>query len=169
MRWGLSAAIASGLLVIGGCGSGSNRHATASDIDVVKAWSSALRRGDVNGAAAYFALPSVFFDGPPVAGAPLITIHNVSQARFLNQTLPCGAKFISAVHVGRYINVLFLLTGRPGPGGSSCGTGAGQTARVDFAISKGKITAWIRAPDEIVPVPVPPTPAPASPGGRPSV
>jgi hypothetical protein len=132
---------------------------------VIKAWSSALRRGDVNAAAAYFAFPSVFVNGS--GPSPVITIHNLAQARFVNAALPCGAKFISAAPNGRYVNALFLLTGRPGPGGSDCGSGAGQTARVNFGISKGRIVAWVRAPNEGRGTPQ--SPPPVSSGAGPNV
>src|ERR1019366_8619235 len=65
-----------------------------------------------------------------------------------NETLPCGAKLISASRLGRYVNALFRLTDRPGPGGGGCGSGAGQTARTDFLIADGRILEWIRAPDQ---------------------
>jgi hypothetical protein len=55
---------------------------------------------------------------------------------------------VSADQRGRFTNALFRLTGRLGPGGSDCGSGAGTTARTNFVISHGKIVAWIRAPDD---------------------
>jgi hypothetical protein len=116
---------------------------------VIKAWSSALRRGDVRAAASYFRLPSELIN---VVGAnglqDLIRIHTLDQAEEANAGLPCGAKFISASRRGPFINALFRLTGRPGPGGGDCGSGAGQTARTDFVIRHGKIVEWLRAPDE---------------------
>ena len=62
--------------------------------------------------------------------------------------MPCGATFLSADMRGRYVNALFELTGRPGAGGSDCGTGAGETARTNFVIAGGRILQWIRAPDD---------------------
>ena len=78
----------------------------------------------------------------------LIRIRDLAQAEAANETLPCGARFISADQRGPYVNALFQLTGRPGPGGSSCGSGAGQTARTNFLIANGRITVWVRAPDD---------------------
>ena len=51
---------------------------------------------------------------------------------------------------GPYINALFKLTDRSGPGGGThgCGSGAGTTARVNFIIINGKITHWLRAPSQ---------------------
>ncbi len=80
--------------------------------------------------------------------ASVIKIHTIAQAEAANATLPCGARFLSADMRGRYVNALFELTGRPGPGGSDCGTGAGETARTNFVIAGGRIVQWIRAPDD---------------------
>jgi hypothetical protein len=43
---------------------------------------------------------------------------------------------------------LFLLSGRPGPGGSDCGGTTGTSARTLFVIHAGKIVDWFRAPSE---------------------
>lgn len=123
--------------------------ASAADVTVIRAWSDALRRGDVRGAARYFSLPSVLINGSGTPGtAVVITIRTPGQAEAVNASLPCGAVFISADRRGRYINALFRLTGRPGPGGSDCGGGVGQTARTNFLIGHGHIVEWIRAPDD---------------------
>jgi hypothetical protein len=137
-------------------------------VDVIREWSDALRRGDVRGAARYFALPSVMINGADAAGsALLITIATPRQAEAANSTLPCGARLISADRRGRYINALFRLTGRPGPGGSDCGGGVGQTARTNFVIAHGRILEWIRAPDDPGDNGAPRVPAP-SPGAAPT-
>ena len=115
---------------------------------VIRAWSTDLRRGDVDGAARYFALPSRFINGPDGEGqVPVITIENHAEAVLVNETLPCGAVFISADQRGRYINALFRLTDRPGTG-AGCGSGAGHAARTNFVIAAGRIVEWIRAPQE---------------------
>ena len=133
-----------------------------SAVDVIRAWSDALRHGDVRAAARYFALPSVMINGGDVSGAAIvITIGTRAQAEVANASLPCGARFISADQRGRYVNALFRLTGRPGPGGSDCGTGAGQTARTNFVIARGQIVLWIRAPDDPGDNGTPRTPAPS--------
>lgn len=122
------------------------RPADPAAVRVVRAWSSALRRGDVRGAARYFALPSEFVNGSAANGeVPVITIHTRAEAAAINASLPCGAVFISADQRGRYVNALFRLTDRPGPGGG-CGSGAGQVARTNFVIAQGRIVDWIRAP-----------------------
>jgi hypothetical protein len=119
------------------------------DVAVIRAWSDALRRGDVRAAARYFALPSVMINGTDAGGGALvIPIGTAGEAIEANASLPCGALFLSADQRGRYVNALFRLTGRPGVGGSDCGTGAGQTARTNFVIAGGRIIEWIRAPDD---------------------
>ena len=142
----LPAIIAIAALLVSACGSGSSggRSGGVPGVAVIQGWSSALRKGDVQAAARYFAIPSVFDDGQ---GQPT-DIRNVAQAQAVNEALPCGAKFISASRHGRYLNALFRLTSRPGPGGGDCGSGAGQTARTNFVIRRGRIAAWIRAPDQ---------------------
>jgi hypothetical protein len=118
-------------------------------VATIRAWSADLRRGDVRSAAQYFNLPSELINGVGAGGlASLVLIHSLTQAEQAIETLPCGARFISADQRGRYVNALFRLTGRAGPGGSSCDTGAGQTARTNFLIVGGRIVEWIRAPDD---------------------
>jgi hypothetical protein len=143
-------------------------------VRVIRAWSTALRRGDVRAAAHYFGLPTVFVNGVDTGGGvPLIVIHTEREAEAINASLPCGAVFISADQRGEYVNALFRLTGRPGPGGG-CSGGAGETARTNFVVMGGRIVQWIRAPDdpgdnqpEASPQPPPatpqPPPAPAAP------
>jgi hypothetical protein len=122
--------------------------ATAAEINVVKGWTNALRAGHVDAAANYFAFPSAFINGVGVGGIVQATvIHNLAQSEQVNESLDCGATFISADQRGRYINVLFRLGGRAGPGGSNCG-GLVSTARTNFLISRGKIVEWIRAPSQ---------------------
>lgn len=136
--------------------------AAAGAVGVIRAWSDALRHGDVRGAARYFALPSVMINGTDTGGAALlITIDSPAQAEAANITLPCGARLISADQRGRYVNALFRLTGRTGPGGSNCDGGVGNTARTNFVIVHGRILEWIRAPDDPGDNGTPRTPAPA--------
>jgi len=138
-------------------------------VALIRAWSDALRRGDVRGAARYFAVPSVMINGADASGdALVIAIGTRAQADAANESLPCGAVLLSADQRGRYVNALFRLTGRPGPGGSDCGTGAGQTARTNFVITAGRILEWIRAPDDPGDNGTPATPSPP-PGTVPTV
>ena len=144
------------------------QRASSMDVGVIRAWSDALRRGDIAAAARYFALPSVMVNGTDASGtAVLLRIGTLVEAEAANATLPCGAQFISADLRGRFVNALFRLTGRPGLGGTDCGSGAGQTARTNFVIVRGRIVEWLRAPDDPgdngsrrVPPPVPGAPSP---------
>lgn len=143
-------------VVAGGCGSttllrggrsstsGSSTSSQPASVAVIVRWSDALRRGDVRAAAGLFALPSVFQDGP----GGVISIHTFRDALRANEDLSCGAQFLSSEQDGRYVNALFRLTGRSGPGGGNCGSGAGGTARTIFDIKGGRIVQWLRAPDQ---------------------
>ena len=124
------------------------RPADPAAVNVVRAWSSALARGDVEAAARYFALPSEFINGPDASGrVPIIPIRSLADAAAVNASLPCGASLISADQRGAYVNALFRLTDRPGPSGG-CGSGTGQMAHTNFVIKGGRIVEWIRAPDD---------------------
>jgi hypothetical protein len=111
--------------------------ASQADVNVIAGWAQALAGGDVDAAAAYFALPSVAENGPI-----LVRIHDLAQARAFNESLPCGAKLIHAGSVGRFTTATFRLTERPGPG--TCGPGTGATAQTSFVIRDGKIVQWRR-------------------------
>lgn len=147
------------MVALGGCGSTTElmhpvSRATPANtspgvpsniVRVIVGWSEALRAGHLAAAARYFRIPSVFYFG---SGAP-IELRSLAQVEAANAALPCGAKFLSAHVLGRYVNALFRLTDRSGPGGANgCGSGTGQTARTNFLIRDGQIEAWLRAPDE---------------------
>lgn len=173
------ALVAALIVAVGGCGSGTKLLHPASGattaqasggvpssvVGVIVGWSEALRAGHVAAAARYFRIPSLIFYG----SGPPIELHSLAQVEAANAELPCGAKFLSARAVGRYVNALFRLTNRPGPGGAGgCGSGTGQTARTNFLIRSGRIVAWLRAPDEPgdngSPQTTPPPPTPTTPG-----
>jgi hypothetical protein len=123
--------------------------ASPAAITVIRGWADALRRGNVHAAGAYFALPSEMIPGPDAKGdAIVLTLRTRAEADAAQLALPCGARFVSADQRGKYVNALFRLTGRSGPGGSDCGSGAGLTARTNFVIAHGRILEWIRAPDD---------------------
>lgn len=153
------ALVAALVLALGGCGSDTKlRHqsprtiariaspgVSAEVVRVIAGWSDALRMGHVAAAARYFHVPSVFF----VGSGPPIEMRTFAQVEAVNAALPCGAKLLSARAVGGYVNALFRLTSRPGPGGTAgCGSGVGRTARTNFLIRNGRIVQWLRAPDE---------------------
>ena len=68
-------------------------------------------------AARYFRFPSTFFAG----NGPPIQLRTFVQVETALAELPCGATFLSARRYGPYVNVLFRLTNRPGPGGGVLG------------------------------------------------
>jgi len=153
----LAAVVAACSILAAGCGATSLFHAglepsvavptrvPAGDVRVIRDWANALRAGNIHAAARYFEIPSIFFDGED----PAIELRTVAQVEAANAALTCGARFISAREEGGYVNALFRLTNRPGPGGAGgCGAGTGQTARTDFLIRNGRILEWLRAPDQ---------------------
>jgi hypothetical protein len=106
------------------------------DVEVIREWSDALRGGDVDAAAEYFAIPSVAVNGLG------FRIRSRDDARAFNQALPCGARLIRAEAEGELTTATFRLTERPGPG--ECGDGVDQTAKTAFRIRDGEILEWRR-------------------------
>ena len=143
-------ALALSLTALPGCGTqddpaggeAARAHEIAGDADpeaveVISAWSEALRGGDIDAAAELFAIPSVAENGPILG-----RIDSAQDARVFNQSLPCGGRPIRAQTEGEFTTATFRLTERPGPG--SCGPGTGQTAKTAFVIRDGKIVEWRR-------------------------
>jgi hypothetical protein len=108
-------------------------------VQVIEGWVETISSGDVEGAADYFALPSVAEN----AGPPL-TLRTHADAVTFNRSLPCGARLLRARPMGRLIDATFRLTERPG---GDCGTGTGLLARTAFLIRDGKIELWRRLPN----------------------
>jgi hypothetical protein len=144
-------ALALSLIALSACGGGDDGGESAgseqqaaevpgdanpSDVAVIKEWSDTLRAGDVEGAAEFFALPSVAENGI------LVRIRDLDDARLFNASLPCGAVLIRAETQGEFTTATFKLTERPGPG--TCGPGTGEHAQTSFVIEDGKITQWRR-------------------------
>ena len=124
-------------------------RADASAVRVIRAWADALRAGHVRSAAEYFTVPSEMINGTGPGGTvPVLSITSLHAAEVANASLPCGARLISTDQRGPYVNALFRLTGRSGPGANGCAGGAGQTARTNFLIVDGRIVEWLRAPDD---------------------
>jgi hypothetical protein len=148
--------VALALLATAGCGSGEEDEpgpasgtpavpgggeipggADEEAVKVIYGWAEALRRGDIEAAAASFAIPSVA-ENPPL----LVRIDSEAKARLFNESLPCGGRLIRARSEGEFTTATFRLTERPGPG--SCGDGTGNTAQTAFVIRDGKILEWRR-------------------------
>jgi hypothetical protein len=135
--------------VLAGCGGGGDEPSSSGsaqgvagdadpgDVRVIDDWVTALRRGDVDAAAHYFAIPSVAENGPL-----LVQIESLDDARRFNQSLPCGARLVRAETKGQFTTATFRLVERPGPG--TCGPGTGETAETSFVIRGGKIVEWRR-------------------------
>jgi len=135
------------LLALTACGGSDSPSSTATttvagdadpaDVQVIDGWVTALREGDVEAAADYFAIPSVAENGPI-----LVHIRSTEDAVQFNESLPCGARLIRAESAGEFTTATFRLTERPGPG--SCGPGIGGVARTSFVIRDAKIAQWRR-------------------------
>jgi len=106
-------------------------------VAVIGAWVDALRSGDVDAAADYFAIPSIAENGPLLA-----QIESRDDAIDFNESLPCGARLIRAESSGEFTTATFRLTERPGPG--RCGPGTGEIAETAFVIRDGRIAEWRR-------------------------
>ena len=144
----LAVAIVLPLLALSACGGSDSASRTTApstiagdanpqDVQVINDWVTALRHGDVNAAAGYFAIPSVAENGPI-----LVRIRSTEDAVRFNESLPCGARLIHAESTGGFTTATFRLTERPGPG--ACGPGTGGVAKTSFVIRDGKIAQWRR-------------------------
>jgi hypothetical protein len=104
---------------------------------VIRGWADALRRGRVERAVRYFAIPSVVSNGT----SP-IRLTSRAEVRFFNRTLPCGAKVVRTEDTGAFVVATFRLTERPGRG--RCGSGVGGEASTAFLIRRHRIVQWRR-------------------------
>jgi hypothetical protein len=118
-----------------------SRAADPTQVRVVRAWSRALRAGDIEAASALWAIPARAQNGTPVLG--LATRRAV---RLFNGALPCGSVLRSAGGAGRDFTIATVrLTQRRG---ADCGSGEGATARTAIRVRGGRITEWYRLPDD---------------------
>jgi hypothetical protein len=148
IRWmrfrSLALVLLAAMALISACGGGDDgdEGSAASgheDVAVIEGWVDTLADGDVEGAAGYFAVPSVAENGTPP-----ITLRSRADVVAFNRSLPCGAELVRARPAGRFIVATFRLTERPG---GDCGSGAGNLARTAFIVRDGKIIEWHRLPD----------------------
>jgi limonene-1,2-epoxide hydrolase len=119
------------VLAAGGCG-----EQPAKPEAVVRAWSDALRRGDIDAATDLFALPAVVANGTPD-----LRLKTRDEARAFNASFPCGSRVTEVVEHHGVLVVTFVLTERPG---GECGSGAGHSARAALEVRDGRITGWHR-------------------------
>jgi hypothetical protein len=114
---------------------------TSAERAVVRGWADALRRGDVERASGYWAVPAIAANG----GQPfrLVTRRAVRQ---FNEGLTCGARLESVERDQAYVLATFRLTNRRDRPGA-CAQGVGQRARTLFLLRGGRIAQWIRASD----------------------
>ncbi|MGI8462098.1 MAG: nuclear transport factor 2 family protein [Solirubrobacterales bacterium] len=114
-------------------------NAESEEAKVVEKWATALAEGDLDEAAALFAIPSEAQNGPSQ-----IRIESRDDALLFNESLPCGVKILRIEEEGQIVTATFELTERPGAG--SCGPGTGGKAKTAFRIEDGKIAEWLRVP-----------------------
>jgi hypothetical protein len=114
--------------------------APAAQVRVVTAWFDRLRGGDSKGAAALFAVPSVFQNIDAIA-----KLRSHAEAEIVMATLPCGAKVLTTHGANGYVVYGAILTNRKG---GDCGTGAGGHVRGAIRVVDGHITEWYRLPDK---------------------
>ena len=115
---------------------------------LIAGWANALRKGDVERAALYFALPAI------VAQSAAIKLATRDDVRAFNAALECGDRLLRVGHEGRFIVGTFRLTARPG---QTCPT-AGERVRVAFVIRSRHFTEWRQVPDTPGAAPGPPQP-----------
>jgi hypothetical protein len=113
---------------------------TSAEVATIRDWADTLRKGRVEAASRYFALPTV------VANPVPLRLRSRAAVEAFNAGLPCGAKLLDTRRgtVGDVV-ATFRLTERPGPG--SCGQGTGALAQTSFVIRDGLIVRWLRIDD----------------------
>jgi hypothetical protein len=122
---------------------------TRAEVRVIRGWADALRAGEVNRAAAFFAIPARVLDGTN----PLRELPNLTAVREFNRGLPCGAQLVETERgEGKFVIATFRLTKRSGPGAAPSCTGEGNLAETAFLIEKRHIVQWLREPDPVPPV-----------------
>jgi hypothetical protein len=126
-------AIALVVALAAGCGG----HKAASPESVVRAWSTAIDRGDDEAAANLFAPGAVVIQGYQVV------LRTHADAVEWNAGLPCAGHITSLTVDGDEVTAVFRLGQRPG---HVC-DGPGQEATAIFKVDKGKIILWHQVPN----------------------
>ncbi len=122
--------------------------AVSGDNSVVRSWADTLRRGDLDGAAALFAVPTRVQNG-----TPLLELRSRAAIRDFNHALPCGARVLRTVRDHGYLIATFRLVDRVGPGAMHPCRGKGAEASTAFKIVAGHIAEWRRVPTPVEQVP----------------
>jgi limonene-1,2-epoxide hydrolase len=126
------------------------RAADPARANVVRAWSAALRAGDIDAANALWATPAKAQNGTPV-----MTLSSRETIGVFNESLPCGSVVTSAGGApGGFTIAKVRLTRRKG---ARCDA-VGATARTAILVRDGRIVEWYRLPDD-----------PGAPGPQPPV
>lgn len=120
--------------------------------NVIRAWSQALRSGDIDAANALWAVPAKAQNGTPV-----MTLSSREAIGAFNGSLPCGSVVTSAGGApGGFTIAKVRLTRREG---ARCDA-VGASARTAILVRDGRIVEWYRLPDHPdAPGPQPPADA----------
>lgn len=119
----------------------SGAPADPEQLKVIRAWTDALRGGDVAAAGAQWAVPSRVQNA-----TPLIELRSRAAVRLFQASLPCGALVTDSAGAPRGFTIVTVrLTKRRG---GDCGSGAGSSARTAILVRGGKIVEWYRLPDD---------------------
>lgn len=125
MRYAIVLSLA---VLLSGCAGGST-----SPESVVRGWSTALDRGDNDGAARYFAAGAQV-----VQGGTITRLRGEADATAFNRSLPCAGRIVDLRVEGSDVTAVFVLGNRPG---SVC-DGPGQKASAVIRVRGGKIVLW---------------------------
>ena len=107
------------------------------DVQVVRAWSTALNAGDDAKAASYFAPNARVIQGQLDA-----VLRTQRSAVVFNASLPCAGRIVATGVSNHLVTATFVLGQRPG---HHC-DGAGLKAYAALRIANGKITLWHQLP-----------------------
>ena len=110
-------------------------HAVA----VIRRWLRALRKGDIQRAASYFAIPSRFQNGTPV-----LHLDSQTEVFAVNVSFPCGAVATRFTAAGPFTLVRFRLTPRAN---GDCRGAEGHTTGGAIRVAHGRIREWYRLYD----------------------
>jgi len=141
------------LALLAGCGDTTAQRAEdrASEADrVIRTWSERLRAGDVEGAAALWAVPS-----RAANGSPPLELSTLEAVEAFNEAFPCGSVVTDTRPGDEGFTITdFRLTMREG---ADCQGGEGGEASAAIRVRDGRITDWLRLPEDSTSTP---------PGGR---